>query len=389
MPLPALAAAALDSPVIGGIVNGISSIFTNKSNADINREQREWQAQQNDLQRNWQAGENSLDRGQQNYWNQKSLDWQEKMWNLQNQYNTPSAMMQRYKEANLNPYLAQATGNAVGSAPASSAGSPSISSSPAGSPSGMGSAPNAIPMQSPRFDVLDALGVSASVANQHAQTLKTKWQIYEDILDKGDRQTAKRFLSANPDMMSDSDFENNKYMRSFRLAETRQVLENDNAQWEFDLKRLYGVKQAELELNKLKNESDSLLSLITQRGVQNKEIEAKIRHINAQIKTEKTIQARNLSEADLASAKAQTENESRMYVIRQLLLNTNILDFDEQQARSVFQSQSALRGWLTSQEGQNAIAESKRILGLRQSDALWSAVMQLLGSVSLGAHMSN
>lgn len=388
MPLPALAAAVAPT-VVGGLINGISSIFTNKSNADINREQREWQAQQNDLQRKWQAGENSLDRGQQNYWNQRSLDWQEKMWNLQNQYNSPSAMMQRYKEANLNPYLAQATGNSVGSAPAGSVGSPSLSASPAGSPSGMGSVPSAIPMQSPRFDFLDALGVSASVANQHAQTLKTKWQIYEDILDKGDRATAKRFLSANPDMMSDSDFENNKYMRSFRLAETRQVLENDNAQWELDLKRLYGVKQAELELNKLKNESDSLLSLITQRSVQNKEIETKIRHIIAQIKTEKTIQARNLSEADLASAKAQTENESRMYVIRQLLLNTNILDFDEQQARTVFQSQSALRGWLTSREGQNAIAESKRILGLRQSDALWSAVMQLLGSVSLGAHMSN
>lgn len=36
----------------------------------------------------------------------EQMQWQEKMWNKQNEYNTPSAQMERFRAAGINPYLA-------------------------------------------------------------------------------------------------------------------------------------------------------------------------------------------------------------------------------------------------------------------------------------------
>lgn len=383
MPLPALAAAALGSPVIGGIVNGISSIFTNKSNADINREQREWQAQQNDLQRKWQAGENSLDRGQQNYWNQKSLDWQEKMWNLQNQYNTPSAMMQRYKEANLNPYLAQATGNAVGSAPASSAGSPSISSSPAGSPSGMGSVPSAIPMQSPRFEVLDALGVSANVANQSANTLKTKWDIYNSILENGDRQTAKRFLGANPDMLSNADPENSIYYKRWKRQDRAFELENNIKDMQDHLLTRFGDQEHLKALQEADARIENIVSQMNER-------DANIGLMTEQMKTE--LEKRfNLHASGVESyANAETINQMRQWLVNELVFKTGLAAYTYQREKATFDSEEELRNWFSSPEGKQAIKEMESNGVFRNTHQWLSYIYDILDHLpfAAGAHVN-
>lgn len=44
--------------------------------------------------------------------NRKNRDFQEKMWDKNNQYNTPVMQMQRFKEAGLNPHLIYGQGNA-------------------------------------------------------------------------------------------------------------------------------------------------------------------------------------------------------------------------------------------------------------------------------------
>ena len=36
----------------------------------------------------------------------EQMQWQEKMWNKQNEYNTPSAQMERFRAAGINPYMA-------------------------------------------------------------------------------------------------------------------------------------------------------------------------------------------------------------------------------------------------------------------------------------------
>lgn len=52
--------------------------------------------------------------------NRKNREWQEEMWNKNNQYNSPSAQMARFREAGLNPHLIYGQGtNGNSSSPAS------------------------------------------------------------------------------------------------------------------------------------------------------------------------------------------------------------------------------------------------------------------------------
>lgn len=63
--------------------------------------------------------------------NEQDKAFQVEMWNLQNQYNTPSAQMQRYKDAGLNPNLIYSQANAAApfSQPSSHAATPTHGSS--------------------------------------------------------------------------------------------------------------------------------------------------------------------------------------------------------------------------------------------------------------------
>lgn len=99
--------------VIGGIISGVGSLLgglgssamnnkavqdTNKANMEIAKYQAQWQQQENE-----KAYQRSL-----------------KMWNLQNEYNSPTQQMARVRAAGLNPNLVYGngvTGNSAGSTP--------------------------------------------------------------------------------------------------------------------------------------------------------------------------------------------------------------------------------------------------------------------------------
>lgn len=99
--------------VIGGIISGVGSLLgglgssamnnkavqdTNKANMEIAKYQAQWQQQENE-----KAYQRSLN-----------------MWNLQNEYNSPTQQMARIRAAGLNPNLVYGngvTGNSSGSAP--------------------------------------------------------------------------------------------------------------------------------------------------------------------------------------------------------------------------------------------------------------------------------
>lgn len=99
--------------IIGGIISGVGSLFgglgssamnhkavqdTNKANMEIAKYQAQWQQQENE-----KAYQRSLH-----------------MWNLQNEYNSPTQQMARIRAAGLNPNLVYGngvTGNSSGSTP--------------------------------------------------------------------------------------------------------------------------------------------------------------------------------------------------------------------------------------------------------------------------------
>lgn len=70
-------------PVVGGIINAISGAKANQTNLQIAREYNQTQKDIAEYQ----------------------AQYNERMWNMQNEYNTPSAQMERYKAAGLNPNL--------------------------------------------------------------------------------------------------------------------------------------------------------------------------------------------------------------------------------------------------------------------------------------------
>lgn len=74
-------------------------------------------------------------------------DWQEKMWNMQNQYNSPQAQMQRLKSAGLNPDLMYSQGTT-------------------GIAQGI-SEPSQATMQAPQLQGLDTSSLVQSIQNEH------------------------------------------------------------------------------------------------------------------------------------------------------------------------------------------------------------------------------
>lgn len=91
------------------IIGGLGSIVDSAIGADAQRRANIQNMQLAKYQNNWQTAEND-----------KAYARSVEMWNMQNQYNSPTAQMSRLRQAGLNPnlvYGSGVTGNSAGSAP--------------------------------------------------------------------------------------------------------------------------------------------------------------------------------------------------------------------------------------------------------------------------------
>ena len=131
-------------------------------------------------------------------------DWQEKMWHMQNAYNTPSAMKERMIAAGLNPY------QMTGAEPAGSAGTGAMAST--------------IPISDP----LDSVKKLAEVKNINAATAKTQ--------------------SENDKILQETI--NLKIAERLGLVNAQQA----EAQWR-ELSQLYGTNRSPVELSTQETES--------------------------------------------------------------------------------------------------------------------------------------
>ena len=84
---------AAGASLAGNAIGASSNNKTNQASIAINRENNQFNAQQAQIQR----------------------DWQEKMWNMNNSYNSPSAMISR----GLNPFIGSSAGAGISRSPAS------------------------------------------------------------------------------------------------------------------------------------------------------------------------------------------------------------------------------------------------------------------------------
>lgn len=91
------------------IIGGLGSIVGSAIGANAQRQANIQNMQLAKYQNNWQTAEN-----------EKAYARSVEMWNMQNQYNSPTAQMSRLRQAGLNPnlvYGSGVTGNSAGSAP--------------------------------------------------------------------------------------------------------------------------------------------------------------------------------------------------------------------------------------------------------------------------------
>uniref|UniRef100_A0AAU8BBC4 DNA pilot protein n=1 Tax=Dulem virus 241 TaxID=3145718 RepID=A0AAU8BBC4_9VIRU len=84
---------AAGASLAGNAIGASSNSKTNQTSIDINRENNQFNAEQTQIQR----------------------DWQEKMWGMNNSYNSPNAMIAR----GLNPFIGSSAGAGVSKSPAS------------------------------------------------------------------------------------------------------------------------------------------------------------------------------------------------------------------------------------------------------------------------------
>ena len=230
-----------------------------------------FQSDEAKAQRAWQQAEN-----------QRNRDWQEQMYT---QYNTPSAMKQQYKDAGYNPYLMMSQnqmGNGMSASPPSGSG---VAAHGGSLPPGSRLAEN----------YLSSIGVQANAANQQAKTVQQEWETYQFIRQHVGSDAAKKYLDSHPEMLQSNSPDNDPWMRAYRRSEFKENLENQQSEWEYNLRQLYGVKQAELEMNFLNEKTNDLLSQISLRNKNEQEIEKTIKLILEKIKTEKSVQSRNYS----------------------------------------------------------------------------------------------
>lgn len=133
--------ASASNPVVGAAISGgsgllgsiFSGLFNNAAQRKQNKANRELQQMNNEFNaieaakaRDWQSGES-----------QKSRDWELDMWNLNNEYNDPSAQRERLERAGYNPNALVGSTGSYQSAVSQVPGSQGASSGPSASSASM------------------------------------------------------------------------------------------------------------------------------------------------------------------------------------------------------------------------------------------------------------
>lgn len=203
--------------------------------------------------------------------NQANRDWQERMWHMNNAYNTPLAQRERLEEAGYNPYLLTQD--------ASASGQSVMSSSPASSPlPGFGQ-----PFSGISQALQQGLQVQSNIELQHTEAMEKLYGILFKAYEEGGQELFDKTSRELAPTLERFDWQNSPLARKLEVYMRGAELENVNLELDNSFKELenrwYGViKNDEHRLNKdLHNQYLEMLN----------KIKAEVRNIDAM--TEKTL----------------------------------------------------------------------------------------------------
>lgn len=329
---------------LGNAASGVMSLGTSLINRHSQKEANKRNAEQNELNRQFNADEaakqrqfeaeqarlaNEFSANQAQLAFQRESGFAQKMWKMENDYNSPNAQLQRLRDAGLNPNLFGGD-NTAGSVGSASSSAPN-GAMPHGSSA---SAPNSI-SQNP-VTLTNPLLEAAQIRNLNAQTDK---------------------LGSDVDVNE---------------ANVKRL--NELLNGELEIQRLQ-ISQLDFDLNKLSPEKVN--NLIAQTNNFNKEsslVDERIKEIQAVI--EKYKSEKNLTDEQVK--RAQIENESLpKYLEAQIASALADVGVKKQQAALLAQetTNAILTGGTIALDFQKAKLGQSDAIEIARSDAEWSKLV--------------
>ena len=342
-----LATAGISS--LSNLLGVASQADANRTNLKIARENQAWQSAEN----------------------RKSRDFQQSLFNQTNAYNTPAATMQRYRDAGLNPFVADL--DKVGSG-ATQPAAPAMQSAP--NPAHMESVFNGLPsnlLTAPIDYAFKKQQLDANIANQQAQTVNTimdaaikaarsgNGALAKQIVQQGAAQLGRDFDTTSLDTILQTEIatqQSNKRIKDVEasIAETtgmetaQQTLRNMKKEFDVKTKNI-GLWDSLIALN---NATEKL------RGAETSLARAKEKREYSEIWLNKSKAKELVNRAymeyaygALAEAKTLSEDQLRTFFVEEAKLKCLELGIDYETIKNMFESQEFTRDFESSWFGKS------------------------------------
>lgn len=258
---------------IAAAIPAIASLVGTGANAmaqgKMNKKTREW----NEMMYHTQRRDNTLDWALQNQYNElqwnKQNQWNLDMWNRENEYNSPMMMMQRFKEAGLNPNLIYGQSNMGGSV--STANLDTDKKQPAGV--------NAWTPKAPQFDFNEGIMSYAAFRESSARTNNLEAQ--NDVL-KQDAALRAAQTANTVSQTAKTDFELNlaSDLRKTSIDAAQASLRKTQVETDISLNR--DEREAAMNSSNLR-EAAARIMLMRKESI-NKDLDSKLKQLDIQLK---------------------------------------------------------------------------------------------------------
>ena len=274
---------------------------------------------QNNRQQHFEHDEAVLAHERQKELMDLQYDYSRKLWEANNDYNTPAAQSQRLREAGLNPYV-YSHGSDIGTGTSNSPASSPSSSSPAQAHAG--SSLGAVPVQS---RVGDLILQGSALKNDRMRAFAQLVEAYPRILQSvdGDEKEANRIMT---NLAGISGFKGGKFMDKFNAEVNKEEALADSARVQADLANKYGDKQASNMIAQSEALINESFARVRKMASDSKVNEANIEKIASEIVVNVANAWKLKKEGEKFVADAATINALRKYLVSQARSKANMMD---------------------------------------------------------------
>lgn len=336
-----LGAAALMGalPAVGNVVSGLfgasAQSSANAAQIEIANKQMQWQSEEN----------------------QKQRDYQTEMWNKNNAYNTPAMMMQRYRQAGLNPYLVSGESGQGQASMASAPGMQGAPNMPTINPvnyaSGLAGAGAGLSSALGMF--LQGQQVESNIDLQRSQTIQNFLNSSLEAYKVGGRSLFNQFTKMFAPALQNSDMDTGWFANRARSEIYNMDMDSLNKELQYELARKYSPQQLQTNIESAQQGIRESVARIAKMASDTAVNDATIDKIAQECVTEIAKQFNLRAQGNYYLADAQTVNALRSYVVDTAKSTAEMYGFNAQTARADFESQEGIRGFKTSTGGKEQL----------------------------------